>query len=403
MGIVEGRAARTFRRHRVGVVLASLGAVVLAQSWAPDSGAQSCDRACEARLRDAHGCCPAPAAAPRPGPATPARTECVDGKEVSPDTMGHCCWAGQVWTSGRCVGPPSSCPSPRTLDTKAQECVVPHCPTGMSRTDDRVHCCWPGQGWSVTRDRCIGNPQCPRDFEVESEGCVSQDKDGDGIPNAQDKCPDEPEDRNGFEDDDGCPDEARRVAAAAAAANAAQQAAAERAQQQSQADEEQRRQAAAAAEAEQARAREIEARRAAAEQAARNQAAAAEQAKRDRQAADARAATRRTLGLVLTGVGLASGIGSFVFMALGSGENGSISGGSLPSGNAIAAAASSGATDNTAAIVLGAVGILGCGAGIPLFVSGLGGSADKPETPAPAVSIVPTVHGASVTAAIRFE
>ncbi len=32
------------------------------------------------------------------------------------------------------------------------------------------------------------------------------DRDGDGVPDDVDKCPDEPEDRDGFQDDDGCPD-----------------------------------------------------------------------------------------------------------------------------------------------------------------------------------------------------
>jgi outer membrane protein OmpA-like peptidoglycan-associated protein len=32
------------------------------------------------------------------------------------------------------------------------------------------------------------------------------DRDGDGIPDALDKCPDQPETYNGFEDEDGCPD-----------------------------------------------------------------------------------------------------------------------------------------------------------------------------------------------------
>ncbi len=32
------------------------------------------------------------------------------------------------------------------------------------------------------------------------------DRDGDGVPDDTDKCPDDPEDRDGFEDDDGCPD-----------------------------------------------------------------------------------------------------------------------------------------------------------------------------------------------------
>ena len=34
----------------------------------------------------------------------------------------------------------------------------------------------------------------------------SGDRDGDGIVDAIDKCPDDPEDFDGFEDDDGCPD-----------------------------------------------------------------------------------------------------------------------------------------------------------------------------------------------------
>jgi len=32
------------------------------------------------------------------------------------------------------------------------------------------------------------------------------DRDGDGILDTMDKCPDDPEDRDGFEDEDGCPD-----------------------------------------------------------------------------------------------------------------------------------------------------------------------------------------------------
>jgi outer membrane protein OmpA-like peptidoglycan-associated protein len=32
------------------------------------------------------------------------------------------------------------------------------------------------------------------------------DRDGDGIPDSVDRCPDEPEDYDGFQDDDGCPD-----------------------------------------------------------------------------------------------------------------------------------------------------------------------------------------------------
>ena len=37
-------------------------------------------------------------------------------------------------------------------------------------------------------------------------GCPVLDRDGDGIPDDKDKCPNEPEDKDGFQDDDGCPD-----------------------------------------------------------------------------------------------------------------------------------------------------------------------------------------------------
>lgn len=49
--------------------------------------------------------------------------------------------------------------------------------------------------------------QCPDEAGPPPTGCVNEDPDGDGILGAADKCPDEPETRNGFEDDDGCPDE----------------------------------------------------------------------------------------------------------------------------------------------------------------------------------------------------
>jgi outer membrane protein OmpA-like peptidoglycan-associated protein len=42
-----------------------------------------------------------------------------------------------------------------------------------------------------------------RQFQEEEPG----DRDGDGIPDNVDKCPDQPENYNGFEDEDGCPDD----------------------------------------------------------------------------------------------------------------------------------------------------------------------------------------------------
>src|SRR3954470_23885728 len=53
-------------------------------------------------------------------------------------------------------------------------------------------------------DRC---PDIPG--PKENDGCpitANNDRDGDGIPDNVDKCPDQPEDKDGYQDEDGCPD-----------------------------------------------------------------------------------------------------------------------------------------------------------------------------------------------------
>ncbi len=47
---------------------------------------------------------------------------------------------------------------------------------------------------------------CPNEIGVKPDGCPIRDTDGDGIFDDKDKCPKEPETKNGFEDADGCPD-----------------------------------------------------------------------------------------------------------------------------------------------------------------------------------------------------
>ncbi len=62
-----------------------------------------------------------------------------------------------------------------------------------------------------TKDSCpnesgpASNDGCPA-FKNLSTPVVA-DADGDGIPDASDKCPKEPETKNGYHDEDGCPDE----------------------------------------------------------------------------------------------------------------------------------------------------------------------------------------------------
>jgi outer membrane protein OmpA-like peptidoglycan-associated protein len=48
-------------------------------------------------------------------------------------------------------------------------------------------------------------PEDKDGFE-DADGCPEPDNDRDGLTDSTDKCPNKPEDKDGFEDDDGCPD-----------------------------------------------------------------------------------------------------------------------------------------------------------------------------------------------------
>jgi len=54
-------------------------------------------------------------------------------------------------------------------------------------------------------DRCPDSPEDKDGFQ-DTDGCPDLDNDADGIPDVTDKCPNTPEDRDGFEDQDGCPE-----------------------------------------------------------------------------------------------------------------------------------------------------------------------------------------------------
>ena len=62
-----------------------------------------------------------------------------------------------------------------------------------------------GDGIIDKLDKC---PKEPEDFDgfQDGDGCPDPDNDGDGIPDLVDKCPNEAEDLDGFQDGDGCPD-----------------------------------------------------------------------------------------------------------------------------------------------------------------------------------------------------
>jgi outer membrane protein OmpA-like peptidoglycan-associated protein len=70
-------------------------------------------------------------------------------------------------------------------------------PEGPTDTD--------GDGFDDDDDMCIEEPEDVDGFE-DTDGCPDLDDDRDGIEDVDDECRLEPEDMDGFEDEDGCPD-----------------------------------------------------------------------------------------------------------------------------------------------------------------------------------------------------
>jgi uncharacterized protein (TIGR03382 family) len=62
-----------------------------------------------------------------------------------------------------------------------------------------------GDGIPDIRDKCPNEPEDFDNFE-DQDGCPELDNDHDGISDEKDRCPNEAEDRDGYQDDDGCPD-----------------------------------------------------------------------------------------------------------------------------------------------------------------------------------------------------
>lgn len=87
-----------------------------------------------------------------------------------------------------------SAPAVVTADPATQKVA------GASASSDKD-----GDGIVDTKDQCPNEAEDRDGFEDE-DGCPDPDNDKDQILDAQDKCPNEPETYNGFEDEDGCPD-----------------------------------------------------------------------------------------------------------------------------------------------------------------------------------------------------
>ena len=62
-----------------------------------------------------------------------------------------------------------------------------------------------GDGVGDDMDKCPDEPE-DRDGFGDGDGCPDPDNDQDGILDIDDKCPADPEAKNGRQDEDGCPD-----------------------------------------------------------------------------------------------------------------------------------------------------------------------------------------------------
>ncbi len=67
-----------------------------------------------------------------------------------------------------------------------------------------------GDGILENEDQCPDDPEDLDNFKDE-DGCPDLDNDQDRIPDSDDECPNEPETYNGTEDEDGCPDHSKVV------------------------------------------------------------------------------------------------------------------------------------------------------------------------------------------------
>jgi hypothetical protein len=63
-----------------------------------------------------------------------------------------------------------------------------------------------GDGIKDAGDKCKDDAEDPDGYQDE-DGCPDPDNDGDGVPDNFDDCPDKAEDADGYKDEDGCPDE----------------------------------------------------------------------------------------------------------------------------------------------------------------------------------------------------
>ncbi len=105
--------------------------------------------------------------------------------------------AGDVSLSLGGGGPiPAGDALPLTTPRFRFDLAIRYAPTGRDRD---------GDGIPDRFDKCPDQPE-DKDGYQDDDGCPDPDNDGDGIPDDKDRCRDAAEDFDGFQDEDGCPD-----------------------------------------------------------------------------------------------------------------------------------------------------------------------------------------------------
>ncbi|MEK6608034.1 MAG: OmpA family protein [Myxococcota bacterium] len=100
------------------------------------------------------------------------------------------------------------CPDPDNDGDRVRD-LVDECPMKPGPPESRG--CPPGEadkdedGVVDAVDKCVDEAEDQDEFE-DADGCPEPDNDGDGVPDGFDECPNKAEDADGKKDEDGCPD-----------------------------------------------------------------------------------------------------------------------------------------------------------------------------------------------------
>ena len=93
-------------------------------------------------------------------------------------------------------------------DHGAQKCAPVELAMAESHNDYAEHALDEGNYYDARREAEVASTNAQSAIDKSpKDKCVGYgDRDGDGLKDNVDKCPDQPEDKDGFKDEDGCPD-----------------------------------------------------------------------------------------------------------------------------------------------------------------------------------------------------